>query len=316
MIIFGVIIAIGFTTMMIKPIYNLASGVQIVGTGNLDYQIEVKTKDEIGSLAKQFNKMTGELKIAQEEMFKKKLLEEQFSLAEGIQTSLIPIDTYSTQHVEIVGFYRSALGVGGDYYDFFKIDEERTAVIICDVAGKGIPASLIMVQIRTIFRTFMDLQSTSAAKLVELVNNTLCQSLQAGLFATMLFIIYNSKTKELMFSNAGHGPLEYLSVKTNKIEKITVESPPTGVMPGVKYEDKKVKMSAGDIVYLYTDGISEAMSMTREEYGNERLEGMIKKNAKASAEYINSSLISDLAEFVGDAEQSDDISLIVMKIKQ
>ena len=214
-----------------------------------------------------------------------------------------------------MGFYRSALGVGGDYYDFFKIDTDRTAVIICDVAGKGIPASLIMVQIRTIFRTFIDSQNISAARLLELVNNTLSQSLQAGLFATMLFIIYNSRTRELMFSNAGHGPLEYFSTKTGKFEKVMIESPPTGVMPGVKYEDRKLVMTPGDIVYLYTDGISEAMSEVREEFGNDRMEAIIKKNAKESAEHINKSMISSLADFVGNAEQSDDISLIIMKIK-
>ena len=315
MIIFGIIAAIFFASLMIKPIINLVKGVQIVGKGDFEHKTAITTKDEVGALTKAFNKMTGDLKDAQEAMIKKKLLEEQFSIAEGIQISLIPTDAFSSPAVEVVGYYKSALGVGGDYYDYLKIDEERIGVIICDVAGKGIPASLIMVQIQTIFTTYLNKDSKSAAKLVETVNNNLAETIQPGLFATMLFFIYNQKTGELVFSNAGHGPFEYFSAKENKINKLLTETPPTGIMPGMEYKDTKLALEKGDVVYMYTDGITEAMSISREEFGNERLEKIIKNSRTKSASEINKEIIEAVQEFTIGAEQSDDISLIIMKVK-
>jgi sigma-B regulation protein RsbU (phosphoserine phosphatase) len=315
MIIFGIIAAILFAALMIKPIINLVKGVQIVGKGDFEHKTPVITKDEIGALTKAFNKMTDDLKDAQEAMIKKKLLEEQFSIAEGIQISLIPTEKYFNTAVEVVGYYKSALGVGGDYYDYFKIDDERIGVIISDVAGKGIPASLIMVQIQTVFTTYLNKDSKSAARLIETINNNLAETIQPGLFATVLFVIYNEKSREIMFSNAGHGPLEYFSASENRINKLLTETPPTGIMPGMEYKDTTFKLNSGDIVYMYTDGITEAMSINREEFGNDRLEEIIIKSSRKSAYEINNEIVEAVQKFTKGAEQSDDISLIIMKIK-
>ena len=316
MIALGILGAATLAYFTVKPIKKLVEGAKIVAGGNLDYKIGIETNDEIGRLTYEFNLMTAKLKQAQEEIIKKKVLEEQFTIAEGIQRSLIPQGDLILKEVDITGFYKAALGVGGDYFDFFKIDDDKVAVILSDVSGKGIPASLMMVNIRTVFKTYIKTEKNSPSKVVSIINNVLAEDLSSDMFATLFFYIYNKKTKDLVFCNAGHGPLCYYSTKTKKVEIIKTQTMPIGIMPNnPQYSDVPVKLSTGDIVVVFTDGVTEAMNEKREEFTEERLFKIIEENANLSSKELNAKIIDELSKFVGTAPQHDDISLIVMKVK-
>ncbi|HOM39017.1 MAG TPA: SpoIIE family protein phosphatase, partial [Spirochaetota bacterium] len=312
----GILGAITLAYFTVKPIKKLVEGAKIVAGGNLDYKIDIETKDEIGRLTYEFNVMTFKLKEAQEEIIKKKVLEEQFTIAEGIQRSLIPQKDLILKEVDVTGFYKAALGVGGDYFDFFQIDNDKIAVILSDVSGKGIPASLMMVNIRTVFKTYIKTEKNSPSKVVSIINNVLSEDLSSDMFATLFFYIFNKRTRELIFCNAGHGPLTYYSSKTRKVETIKTQTMPIGIMPNnPQYQDVKVSLSPGDIVVVFTDGVTEAMNETREEFTEERLFKIIEENSNLSSKELNAKIIQELANFVGSAPQHDDISLIVMKVK-
>jgi serine phosphatase RsbU (regulator of sigma subunit) len=313
---FGLIGAILLSYITVKPITRLVQGVRTVGEGNLEHQIPISTKDEIGLLTFEFNQMTRQLKAAQEEIIKKKVLEEQFSIAEGIQRSLIPSPSMKLKDLSIQGYYKAALGVGGDYFDYFEIDEEHMAVILSDVAGKGIPAALMMVNIRTVYRTYIKQKDITPVEIVSIVNNVLAEDLSSDMFATLFFYIYNRKTRDLLFCNAGHGPLTYYSVREKQVKTVDSRTMPVGIMPdNPQYTNQETRLEPGDIAIVFTDGISEAMNTEREEFGEDRLYSIVAENADKSAEEINRAVIDALDEFVGEAPQHDDISLIIMKIK-
>ncbi|PKL12909.1 MAG: hypothetical protein CVV50_03955, partial [Spirochaetae bacterium HGW-Spirochaetae-6] len=182
--------------------------------------------------------------------------------------------------------------------------------------GKGIPAALMMVNIRTVYKTFIKRPNITPQEIVYSINNILAEDIASDMFATLFFFIYNRKTKELIFCNAGHGPLTYYSFKTKKVELVTSRTMPIGVMAdNQQYINQSVKLSSNDVVLVFTDGISEAMSVNREEYSEERLYQSLIQSIDLNAEGISRNLIKDLDVFVGEAPQHDDISYIVMKIK-
>ena len=141
--------------MTIVPVRKLSYGASMIGSGDLDYKIELKTSDELGRLAYEFNEMTEHLKKAKEMEVESRVMEEQIELAKEIQEGLNPMGFYDKDGVQIKGFTRAAKGVGGDYFDYIDIDENKVGALISDVSGKGVPASLVMVMIRTVFISYI-----------------------------------------------------------------------------------------------------------------------------------------------------------------
>ncbi len=316
-LIIGIIGAVIMATITIKPIKILAEGAYRIGSGDLDYKIHVKSRDEIGLLADEFNRMTERLKEYQKEMEKKAKLDEQLEIARSIQQSLIPQESIDNEYVSIGGFYKAATGVGGDYYDYI-MRKERYGLIISDVAGKGVPASLMMTMIRTVFRSLINSGVIYPPRVVTLINNTLISDISADRFATLLFGMYDSKHKVFQYTNAGYGPI--LLYKKEKNECFLVEpkksSIPIGVMPDVDYlEEPAIKMKSGDALILFTDGIHEARNEKEEEYGMARLAKIVPEIAGNSAMDIANAIIEDVMNFVGSAEQYDDMTLLVLKVK-
>jgi len=317
-IIIGILGAIIMTTITIRPIKILADGANIIGGGNLEHQIEVKARDEIGLLADEFNRMTKRLSIYQKEMQKKAKLDEQLEIARNIQENLIPRNGIDIDKLSIDGYYKAASEVGGDYYDFIRIDKNRYGLIISDVAGKGVPASLMMTMIRAVFRSLINSGAEDPSKVVNLINKTIVSDMSSDRFATVMFGIYNLESKLLRYTNAGYGPL--LIYKGDKKSCSLIESEkgsiPIGVMPDVDcLEENPIRIESGDALILFTDGIHEARNVKEEEYGIKRLAMAVPKYAAGSAKEISNSIIEDVVRFMGDAEQYDDMTLMVMKAK-
>ncbi len=309
----SIIGSVVLSSVIIKPVRKLTEGAAEIGTGNLDYQIELKSSDELGRLAMEFNTMTQKLKKAKDMEIENRIMEEQIELAKEIQEGLNPMDFYNRNGVQIKGFTRAARGVGGDYFDYIDIDENMVGALISDVSGKGIPASLVMVMIRTVFTTYIKGNNVQCASVVRAINDSLSADFAIDKFATLFFMIYNRATGELSFSNAGHGPLFCYRSSSNNCSLTKLEGVPIGIMEDVEYNQAKVQLNVGDIVILYTDGVTEMRNESKDEYGRLRLQKMMIKNHEMDANELVEELVRDVDQFRGNAHPHDDMTMLVLK---
>lgn len=316
-VIFLVLSAIGsflLTGVTIRPIKKLTEGAAIIGTGNLEYKIRIGSSDELGVLANEFNLMTDKLKQAKEMEIESRIMQEQLELAKEIQEGLNPMGYYDKDGIQIKGFTRAAKGVGGDYFDYIDIGDTSVGALISDVSGKGVPASLVMVMIRTVFTNSIKNNSRiDCATIVRSINDALSADFAIDKFATLFFMIYNRVTGELAFSNAGHGPLFCYRASLKKCTVTALEGVPIGIMEDVEYHQAKVKLNPGDVVVLYTDGISEMRNMEREEYGQPRLQRLIMTNHHLNANDLVEKIVTDVETFQGEAPPHDDMTTLVLK---
>lgn len=300
-------------TVIIRPIKKLSDGVAIIGTGKLDYKIDIKARDEIGQLAFSFNEMTGKLKKAKDLEIESRIMEEQLELAKEIQEGLNPMEYYNEGGIEIKGFTRAAKGVGGDYFDYVNIDETRVGALLSDVSGKGVPASLVMVMIRTVFVTQIANGGVECANIVRAINDSLSADFAIDKFATLFFMIFNRKTGLLSFTNAGHGPLFCYRKSRDACTVTKLEGVPIGIMEDVEYSQARVKLFPGDIVVLYSDGITEMRNSAREEYGRLRLQKLVSDNNELNANDLVDKIVDDVDTFRGEVSPHDDMTTLVLK---
>lgn len=299
--------------MTIAPVRKLSYGAAMIGSGDLDYKIDLKSSDELGRLAYEFNEMTEHLKKAKEREVESRVMEEQLELAKEIQEGLNPMGFYDKDGIQIKGFTRAAKGVGGDYFDYIDIDGNRVGALISDVSGKGVPASLVMVMIRTVFTSYISRGDVQCASVVRAINDSLSADFAIDKFATLFFMIYNRSSEELAFSNAGHGPLFCYRSSLNACSITKLEGMPIGIMEGAEYQQGKVKLSRGDIVVLYTDGITEMRNSEKEEYGRLRLQKLLLDNTDLDASEITEKIVNDVDVFRGEVSPHDDMTVLVLK---
>lgn len=308
--IFGAVI---LSTITIRPIKKLSEGAAVIGTGDLDYKIKLRTSDEIGQLANEFNVMTEQLKKARDLEIESRIMEEQLELAKEIQEGLNPMDFYDKGGVQIKGFTRAAKGVGGDYFDYVDIDRNRVGALLSDVSGKGVPASLVMVMIRTVFVSYVSRKDIECASVVRAINESLSADFAIDKFATLFFMIYDRSKGELHFTNAGHGPLFCYRAARNACTVTKLDDVPIGIMDDVEYKQAKVKLNPGDFVVLYSDGVTEMRNENKEEYGRLRLQNLIIENNRLNADEIVEKIVSDVDSFRGSVEPHDDMTTLVFK---
>ncbi len=312
-LIIAIIGAIVLSRMIIRPIELLSKGVSVIGTGNLDHKIDMQRSDELGRLANDFNVMTDELKKAKDMEIASRIMEEQLELAKEIQEGLNPMGYYDKEGIQIKGYTRAAKGVGGDYFDYIDVDKNRVGALISDVSGKGVPASLVMVMIRTVFVTYTTRGNVRCANVVTAINDSLSADFAIDKFATLFFMIYNRLTEELSFSNAGHGPLFCYRSSLGACSVTKLDGMPIGIMEDVEYRQAKVKFSKGDIVVLYTDGITEMRNEEKDEYGLNRLQSLLMDNIELSANDLVEKIVGDVDDFRGTVPPHDDMTILVLK---
>jgi sigma-B regulation protein RsbU (phosphoserine phosphatase) len=207
-----------------------------------------------------------------------------------------------------------AKDVGGDFYDFFRIDKDRIGLVMADVSGKGIPAAIFMAVSRTLIRT-IGLQGLTPGECLTKSNELLCKESVDCMFVTVFFAIYNIKTGEMEYSNGGHnspviikadGSVEMLPVSTSCM---------LGAVDGITYPNEKLTLNAGDTIVMYTDGVNEAMNSDFQEYGDERMMKTLSQQLGKTCQEVIDGQLASLKDFVGNAEQSDDITILTLKRK-
>ncbi len=214
--------------------------------------------------------------------------------------------------LDIFASMEAAREVGGDFYDFFRIDEERIALVIADVCGKGIPAALFMAVSRTMIRA-KGSQCKHVGECLTESNHLLASYSMDCMFLTVFYAIYNTRTGELTYANAGHNPPRLLHADGSVEELPLAKNTIVGAFDGIEYLEDSLQMQPGDSLVMYTDGVTEAINPAEEEFGTQRLDATLAAHAQDDCQHIVESVKKAMHEFVDGAEQSDDITMLVVK---
>ncbi len=240
-------------------------------------------------------------------------MQKELAVAASIQKCFLPAEVPSIEGLDIAVDMKTAKEVGGDLYDFVKLDEEKLGIMLGDVSGKGVPASLFMSKVETLFRVYSK-SETRPSTVVSKLNKEIASDERSGLFTTLIYTIFDTSKKQLLFSDAGHLPM--LFVHNGKAQKLTSEDGMAiGIMQDVTFTDKAVGLSKGDFVIFYTDGISEARDLKGNEFTIERLTGLVEKYHSLSAAELLKLILEEIRRFQGKAVQHDDMTIIVVKAK-
>lgn len=310
-----------------KPIRQLSKGVQQIAMGNFNGKLNIHTGDEIESLAISFNAMTTELqtyiKNLEQITAEKERIATELNVATNIQKNMLPciFPPYpDRKDFDIYAVMYPAKEVGGDFYDFYLLDENHLVITIADVSDKGIPAAMFMVITKTILKNFaMSMTSPDDfSAVVQCANRQLCENNEETMFVTVFMGMLDLKTGKFIYVNAGHTPpmirhkhkddstFEYLPVEKNCVLGINEEA---------QFKQQEVYLKQGDELFLYTDGVTEAINKEKKLYSIERLYSNLNKiNQKSSCQDILRDVKLSIDEFAQGMYQSDDITMLAIKL--
>lgn len=217
-----------------------------------------------------------------------------------------------TDKVDIYASMEAAKDIGGDFYDFFRIDDDHIALVVADVCGKGIPAALFMAVSRTIIRS-KGMQGCSAETCMTESNHLLAAYSIDNMFVTVFYAIYNVKTGLISYSNAGHNPPLLLRQDGSFSELPVMENTIVGVIDDIEYQKDTLQLEQGDTLFMFTDGVTEATDAAYNEFGVERLGDILSQHSHSNCQQIVEAVKKGIKDFVGETEQSDDITMLVVK---
>lgn len=281
--------------------------------GNLDVVVDVRSNEEFASLSDDINSTVLTLKRYIAEAAAR--IDRELEFAKAIQHSAIPsVFPPFPGHSEfdIFASMYTAKEVGGDFYDFYFVGEDRIAFLVADVSGKGIPAAMFMMTSKTIIKGYAE-SGIPVNDVFTVANEKLCESNEAGMFVTAWMGVLELKTGLVEFANAGHNP-PLVRHRNGKFEYLRVR--PGLVLAGmedIKYKKNELKLSAGDEIFLYTDGVTEATNEDDALYGEERLLSFLNTLGDISSQEICNAVKKDVSRFVGETPQSDDITMLCLK---
>ena len=306
------------TAFMMKPLEHLYNGVSRVAKGDLSFRIKIRSKDEIGDLAKAFNKMTDDLNEyiidLKETTATKERIQSELNVGKDIQKRMLPHvfpPFPDRKEFDVFAIMEPAKEVAGDFYDFFFIDEKYFCFIISDVSGKGVPSALFMVITKTLLQAEAQ-RKYALNEVVANVNNALAKNNDTAMFATTFIGLLDVTTGDLQFVNAGHNPpiigndqdgYRYISVDQNIA---------LGIFDGFVFKSNSLKIKPGDKILLYTDGITEAFDDEGNQFSEERLLEVMNRSKSKNSSQLVMDIRQEIKKFVKNAEQSDDITILAV----
>ena len=286
-----------------------------ISDGNLNVTVDVRTNEEFASLSDDINQTVSTLKRYIAEAAAR--IDKELEFAKQIQYSALPsvFPPYpNRKDFEIYAHMITAKEVGGDFYDFYMLGDSTLAFMIADVSGKGIPAAMFMMQAKTIIKDLAE-SGLELPEVFATANKKLCENNDAGMFVTAWMGILDLKTGLLKFVNAGHNPplvrqadgeFAYLKARSGMV---------LAGMDGIKYRQNELQLTPGDQIFLYTDGVTEATDKNNQLYGEERLLETVNRNIVMDTRKLCEAVKSDVDQFVGEAPQFDDITMMSVEIQ-
>lgn len=302
--------------LVVQNIRRINKSLSKIANGDLNITVDVRDNEEFASLSNDINSTVETLKQYIEEA--KARFSKDLEIAKQIQHSSLPsvFPPYpNRKDFSIFANMYAAKEVGGDFYDFYLVDENHLAFVIADVSGKGIPGAMFMMTSKTLIKSHIE-SGLAVNDVFTNVNTQLCENNEAGMFVTAWMGILDLKTGIVKFANAGHNPplvkhadgtFEYLKSKANFV---------LAGMEGIRYKEQEIQLEKGDKIYLYTDGVTEAHNDKNELYGEERLLKCLNSVKDKSVDDICQKIKEDVELFVGTAEQFDDITMLCVSFNE
>jgi len=299
--------------LVVNNILKINGSLAAITDGKLDTVVDVRSHEEFAALSDDINSTVNTLKryISDAEA----RIDAELAFAKAIQHSALPsiFPPYPNRtEFAIWAYMDTAKEVGGDFYDFYFVDEDTLAFLIADVSGKGIPAAMFMMTAKTLLKSYAE-SGMGVAEVLTQANNKLCEGNEAGMFVTVWMGYLNTRTGEVTYANAGHNP-PLIRHADGSVE--FVRSRPGLVlagMEGIRYRANTVNLQAGDLLYLYTDGVTEATDAGNNFYGETRLQAVVQQKNAGNVESICRQVKENMDKFVGDAPQFDDITMLALK---
>ena len=304
--------------LFVRNIRRLAEGAKRVGRGDLDTVIELETTDELGQLADQFNVMVDDIRESQVQLVEKSRMEEELQIAEQIQQRLLPETFPEVESVGFAGYYNAMTEAGGDYYDVVDVDDGIFGLVSADVSGHGVGAGLVMTMIRSVLRAQAP-GLLQAQTVLRKMNPQIFRDTPSGVFATAFYGILDTKKMELSYASAGHDPAILYNKEKGVFQFLEAAGTPIGMLPSAVFDGilkgYKLKLSPGDTLIMYTDGVTEAMNGAKEEFQDERLKESVLKHGGLPLDDLIQAIVDDVKTFTGGLPQEDDISLLAFRIR-
>ena len=298
--------------VIINNIKKINDTLEQITEGNLNVVVDVRSNEEFSSLSDDINSTVSTLKKYIAEAAAR--IDKELEYAKQIQLSALPTNFPSKEDYRIFAQMIAAKEVGGDFYDFYKLNDTTIAFLVADVSGKGIPAAMFMMTAKTIIKDLAE-RGLPVDEIFTLANEKLCENNESGMFVTGWMGILDITTGKLQFANAGHNPpllkradgsFEYLKTRAGFV---------LAGMEGIRYRSVDLTLQPGDRLFLYTDGVTEATNINNNLYGEERLQSFMNHNFEKEPKELLQSLKDNIDEFVGEAPQFDDITMLIFDYK-
>jgi sigma-B regulation protein RsbU (phosphoserine phosphatase) len=319
----ALVMGLALARSITSSIHELFMGTERVRHGDFAHRIHIPTKDQLGELAQSFNQMTASIEGLLQTAAEKKRLEEELRIARQIQMSLLPRGPLDVPGLAITALCVPAREVGGDYYDFFPLADDRLGVLIADVSGKGTSAALYMAELKGVVLALSQRYESPRELLIE-VNRVISDNLDSRSFITMTYAVIDTRRGVMTYCRAGHTPLIYLpSTPSSQPAQVLT---PNGMVLGLRIdgaaekfsellEEDRIDLACGDVIVLFTDGITEAMNVDSDLFGESRLSRIVEEHGHLESGELRERILREIESFVGGADQHDDMTMILLKVE-
>ena len=302
--------------IMVSAYGDMGNIRQAMNNGAFDFATKPIDLDDLSITIEKAIEQINYIHEMQKEHTQLESLKEDLAVAREIQQAILPrvFPPFNdlTNVIDIAASMNPAKDVGGDFYDVFRIDDDHIGFITADVSGKGIPAAIFMAVSRTLLRA-TGLRGVGASECISYSNRLLAEESVDCMFVTVFYGILNVKTGEIKYCNAGHNP-PYLQKKSGKVEQLsTATDTIVGAFADLNFHEETLQLEHGDTLVMYTDGVTEAMNTGHDQYGEERFADALERTAGKNCKEIIEEVKKNVAEFVGEADQSDDLTIMAIK---
>ena len=297
-----------------RHITALTDGVQRLARGERGTRVPVTSRDEVGELTQAFNQMAGELEAHEKVLVERERLRRELELCRQIQVDMLPREPLRMGLAEVTGVSIPAREVGGDFFNYFGLPGGSIALLVGDVSGKGVGAALLMANVQATLRARLPLELDLPA-LVDALDRDVAENTPSEVYLTLFIAILDPVRGLLRYVNAGHNPQYLLHAKGDAMEAMGATGLPVGMLPGHGYEQRTTRVHPGDLLFLYTDGATEAEDASGDMFGHDRLQqALAAAPAAAGAADVLASVETVIREFRGGVEPFDDATMMAVRV--